>query len=233
MTTINTLLNDNRRGATAIFQEALALFANYQSVSKIQLEAEQLKNQFPVMGVFQNFFRQIKGKTSLTQIQERITYFQSQLDRDFNRVVERAAAMIENNFSLMTISHSSYVRELVLKCKNKVDTVYCLRSAPGNEGAELARILNSQQVRAEIIADNNASRFLQHIRMVVIGADLLSDHFFINKIGTRHLVESARQQSKKVWVLADQLRYLPEANKTVIPELFEIIPLQPDYRIFW
>ncbi|MFQ6612198.1 MAG: hypothetical protein ACE5D2_03745 [Fidelibacterota bacterium] len=233
MITIHALLNDNHCGATAIFKDTLDLFTGYRSVAQIQSEAEQLKDRFPVMGVFRNFHRQIENLKTLGAVRERIAYFQTQLDQDFNRVVAKAADHIAPQSRLMTISHSSYVRETLLRCREKELTVYCLRSGPGNEGADLAERLKQGNIRAKVVEDEEMEAFVPKVELVVVGCDLLSHHFFINKRGTRALAEKALDQGKQVWVLADPLRFIPEIEFDVIPRLFEQVPLNSDYRIFW
>jgi len=233
MALIHNLLIDDRRGATAIFRDALDLFACYASVAQIQAEAEQLKERFPVMGVFQNFHRQIKNLNTLEAIRERITYFQTQLEQDFDRVLEKATDQLKPQTRLMTISHSSYVRELILISREQDITVYCLRSGPGNEGIDLAERLKRENIRVEVVKDEQMGNFISNVDLVVVGCDLLSDRFFINKRDTKKLVEAAAAQEKQIWVLADPLRFIPEFEPEAIPELFEIIPLRSDYRIFW
>jgi translation initiation factor 2B subunit (eIF-2B alpha/beta/delta family) len=233
LTKIRALLNDDRRGATAIFKDALTLFAGYKSVAQIHSEAEQLKERFPVMGVFRNFHRQIQNLASLSRIQERIAYFQTRLEQDFDRVVAKAAARLAPQSHLMTISHSSYVRELILRCREKELTVYCLRSGPGNEGEDLAKRLVQQKVKTILVEDDQAQSRLEAVDLVVVGCDLLSEQFFINKRGTKKLVEAAIEETKQVWILADPLRFIPEIELEELPELFEKIPLRPEYQVFW
>jgi len=233
LTKIRALLNDDRRGATAIFKDALTLFAGYKSVAQIHSEAEQLKERFPVMGVFRNFHRQIQNLTSLSQIQERIAYFQTQLDRDFDRVVEKAAARLVPHTRLMTISHSSYVRELILRYREKELTVYCLQSGPENEGADLAKRLRQENIIAEIVEDDQMDFSISKVDLIITGCDLLSNHFFVNKRGTKQLVQTAVARGRHAWILADPLRFIPEIELEELLELFEKIPLRPEYQVFW
>lgn len=230
MKTLLDLQKDDLRGATSIFRDALALFLTYANPNAVLNDADILRNQFPAMGLFQNLCRQLNGLRELQDIQERLNQFSDRLDLAFNQVVEKALTQLPKHSRIMTISNSSYVRELIQQGQEKIKFVYCLRSAPKNEGAGLAETLEGRGIPVKIMEDDDYESALTNTSLIIVGSDLLSDHFFINKAGTKALVERAYERAIPVWILGDSLRYVGD-YKQEMPATFEVIPLHKEFNV--
>ncbi len=245
MLTLKELLNDNIRGSTSIFKDSITLFLSENDPGTIKNGVEKLKETFPVMGLFVNLWIRINTKDTVEEIHNILNDIHKLLERTFNQVIENAGNQLPNECRIMTISHSSYVRELIINNKEKINIVYCLESAPEFEGKELAILLKENGIDAYVAPDTNyyssqrsgdpvheVSGPLTNVTHVIVGSDLISEHFFINKSGTNTLTELAVEQGKNVWILGDDLRFVPDYVPENIPEAFEMIRMKNEFRVF-
>ena len=232
MISLTYLLQDNTRGATSIYKDALSVFLSENNPDDIKYGVKKLRDQFPVMGLFVNLSIQINKKDTVEEIHNILVDLNKRLMNSFNQVIENAGNQLPNKCRIMTISHSSYVRELIINNKEKINIVYCLESAPEFEGKKMAQILKEKGVNTNVVPDTNYKLKLEEITHVITGSDLISEHFFINKSGTKDLVETAVEQENNIWILGDELRFISDYTPENIPEPFEIIPMRDEYRIF-
>lgn len=241
MITLNNLLNDNIRGATSIFKDSITLFLYENDPGAIKYGVEKLKETFPVMGLFVNLWIQIITKDTVKEIHNILNEFNKHLKRSINRVIENAGNRLPNECRIITISHSSYVRELIINNKEKIKTVYCLESAPEFEGKGFVKLLKENGIDAQIVLDTSYSDYvpsserqsqLTRSTHIIVGSDLISEHFFINKSRTKTLTEWAVKQGKNVWILGDELRFVSDFVPKNIPEAFEMIPMRDEFRVF-
>lgn len=99
-------------------------------------------------------------------------------------------------------SNSGSVLRALEHRKNRIEMVYQTRSKPGEEGAEAAKLLKNNGFNVKLIAD---SRFMTAIRdgaVPILGADCISETFFVNKVGTAKIVEAALEAKMTPIVVA-------------------------------
>ena len=68
MPNLEQLLADDKRGATAIFKDALELLLVQDNAVTIKQNVEKLYTQFPVMGLFVKLWYEIREMQSNTEI---------------------------------------------------------------------------------------------------------------------------------------------------------------------
>ena len=232
MDAIEDLLNDDLRGATSIFREALNLFLLSDKQEEIYTAVEKFKISFPTMGLFQNLSEQLKGLSVLKDIHQLLYQLSGKLKNNFDLIISAAGSQFSDNRRITTISHSSYVRELILRNSKNVEYVYCLRSGPRCEGEDLSKILRGNGIITKVIEDSSYRSALIKTNLVLVGSDLISDHFFINKKGTKSLVEKGHELGTEVFILGDSLRYVPSYVCKNLPPTFEMIPIVENYHVY-
>ncbi len=232
MASLKNLLNDNVQGATSIFKDALILFLSENDLGTIKYGIEKLKDRFPVMGLFVNLWQQINTKKTAGEIHHILADLNNRLNTSFKQVIKNAESQLPNECRAITISHSSYVRELIINNKEKMNIVYCLESAPEFEGKELARLLKDNGIDSCALPDTGYQSQFTKITHAIVGSDLIGEHFFINKSGTKNLVETTIKRGKNIWILGDELRFVSDYIPENIPDTFEIIPIRDEFRVF-
>jgi translation initiation factor 2B subunit (eIF-2B alpha/beta/delta family) len=78
------------------------------------------------------------------------------------------------------------------------------------EGRALAEAIASQDIRVTLIADAAASLAMEHVDLVMVGADKITPVNLVNKIGTRMIVLAARERDLPVYALCDTSKFIRE-----------------------
>lgn len=230
MPTLQDLLQDNRRGATAIYQDALDLFLALPDET-IPRECYNgllaLNKKFPVMGLFENLFSDIRSIYSPQEIRAILQEKKDRLAANRKALRTLGRDLIPEKSRIITISYSNLVTEVLFGGHRggRVARVIALRSEPQREGEQLAATLRQAGILVTVIDDDQFIHALEQANLVLTGSDLIGRKFFINKTGTAALVTEAEQRNIPVWIVGDYLRYsqFAELPKTC-PPTFEPIP---------
>jgi translation initiation factor 2B subunit (eIF-2B alpha/beta/delta family) len=141
--------------------------------------------------------------------------------RDFRRRLEGAPRRIAKYFAaelegedpwpIAIFSYSSTVVAAVARARRRVSSVLTSECRPGMEGLLSVAKLSKAGVQVRLATDAGLLSLLQGTRVVVVGADAVLSHAFVNKMGTRGLYLRAREAGCQMWVLTDSTKLLPEA----------------------
>ena len=148
---------------------------------------------------------------ALAFLQERQICSQQQL----TDVAERAAGHLGQYSTLMTYSRSSTVEHaLVLWAERKRrersrPRLYCSEARPMLEGQTLASEMAWAGLEVTVGIDMALFGWLPETEALVVGADSLSVHGLVNKLGTAPLVRAAEIQGIPRIVLGTSSKFLP------------------------
>ncbi len=114
---------------------------------------------------------------------------------------------------LYTYSYSSTVIRALVRARARLCMVYCSEGRPGYEGRITAQSLSRAGIPVGLGTD--ASLLANTLmRYLVLGADMIFDTGFTNKVGSELLVERIRRIKKgrkAAWILADTTKFWPES----------------------
>jgi len=88
-------------------------------------------------------------------------------------------------------SNSGSVLRALEHRKSRIQLVYQTQSKPGEEGRESAKALKNSGFEVKLIADSRAGAALKEGAIPVLGADCVTETYFVNKIGTADIVNEA------------------------------------------
>lgn len=113
--------------------------------------------------------------------------------------------------TLMTLSISGTVLDVLRACAATIERVIVLESRPRYEGRETAAELAKRGIAVTLITDAQADIFLPFSQAVVVGADsVLADGGVLNKAGTALLAWAARGHNVPFYVLCETLKISPQ-----------------------
>lgn len=225
---LDALMADHHSGATELALKTLRDLADYLRAheldgAEIITLISTLRDARPSMVVIGN---------ALTRMQQRIdarandpvaaaeAVFQDLTDAT-DALIEHARGQIAEGSVIMTHSASSVLVRLCrrLMADHVGFSVICTQSSPGNEGHQLASLLNKLSVPVTLITDAQMGVFVATADLVLTGCDSwLADGHFVNRSGTRLLALAARERSVPFWVLADTFRDSTESSERVTLE---------------
>ncbi len=116
------------------------------------------------------------------------------------KMVSRASELTKGGpVTIMSISYSSAVADILVAMGQGLRRAYVLESQPGGEGAHMAAELRKRGVEVILVPDAMASSYVGSADMIMIGADnVTSDGCIYNKVGTRNLAIIAGYFGKPV-----------------------------------
>lgn len=138
--------------------------------------------------------------------------------------------------TILTHSHSHTVISLLdqLHLRQIPFRVLQTRSSPGGEGRESLERLAQLEIRTELIEDADVKEVLRECSLVLMGCDALLDTEFLNKTGTRAILEQANQFNIRSFLVTESRKEITHADwkqgLTVLP-LFEWVPLDLAERV--
>ncbi len=127
---------------------------------------------------------------------------------------EALQLVTEREMWIATISAGSAVRESILAAQRAglEPRALVAEGRPNFEGRLLASALAAAGVPVWLVVDAALPLLLSHARMVWIGADAVTDHGVINKVGSFATALAAREHSVPVYALASRRKFLPAST---------------------
>lgn len=245
---------DRTSGASQLARKALnvlKLFAQ-NSKSKTNEEftrdfgklAEKLLKTKPAMASIQNFVAQIvyeieaSKKYDIASVQKfalsRIEKLHQESKDAVKKTAEWGAKMISSSDQMATCSYSSTVYETLRAAKKQGKSIRVFIAESKTEdsnlqhGQTLATALKSIKIATEVFPDNEISRHIPKVKIVLVGADsLLCDGSIINGTPTYKIAVKAKETGIPFYSVCETakintLSYL--GKKTRIEKGFELIP---------
>jgi translation initiation factor 2B subunit (eIF-2B alpha/beta/delta family) len=138
--------------------------------------------------------------------------------RDYAERAERAiaetarcaAGLIADGSVVLTHSRSSTVLAGLFEAHRagRRFEVVATESRPAFEGRDLAKALAGEGMDVTLIADAAASVLLERSSHVLVGADMLTASYVINKIGTRMIALAASDLGIPMYALCDSTKFM-------------------------
>jgi len=152
------------------------------------------------------------ARETLEAAQEAALNFIENAERGTRGAALHGAALIRDGATVLTHSRSSTVLAAFLEAKRRGRdfSVVATESRPMLEGRALAEAIANQDIRVTLIADAAASLAMEHVDLVMVGADKITAVNLVNKIGTRMIVLAARERDLPVYVLCDTSKFIRE-----------------------
>jgi len=154
----------------------------------------------------------IGARETLEAAQDAALNFVRNAERGTRGAALHAAALIRDGATVLTHSRSSTALAAFLEAKRRGSdfSVVATESRPMLEGRVLAKAIASQDIRVTLIADAGASLAMEHVDLVMVGADKLTPVSLVNKIGTRMIALAARERHLPVYALCDTSKFIRE-----------------------
>lgn len=172
----------------------------------------------PTEPLAQNAIRFIfheKGKP-ISYYAERAQEYKSLIHEAKSQMKEKGASLVENGGIYLTHCHSSTVVSMFSEAKNKKKkfSVIATETRPLFQGRiTVKELLEANIDDVTLIIDDVASSLIlnqgRHIKAVFVGADLLTEKGFVNKVGSLAIAYAACTRGIPVYCFSVLLKYDP------------------------
>jgi ribose 1,5-bisphosphate isomerase len=204
---------------------------------QVEKSAERLAYARPTEPLAQNAVRFVfdKENQSPQYYRERLEEYKRLLSEAKGKMANYGASFIQNGGVYLTHCHSSTVVSMFIKArkKGKQFAVIATETRPKYQG----RITVGELIKAgfedvTLIIDDVAPSIIEgrikHIDGVFIGADLLSQNGFVNKVGSLGIAYAAKLSNIPLYSLSILLKYDPRPYSAKIIEQREGSEIWPD-----
>ncbi len=159
--------------------------------------------------------------------------FACSLEVSGRRIIQEALPFIPAQGSVLTHSYSSTVLDALLGARRegKGFAVVCTESRPQCEGKSLAEKLAEAGIETSLVVDAAAPGFVKGVKVVLVGADSLSQEGLVNKIGTYSLALAAQAHRVPFYALCGVEKFVPQGYalaKEGVREPEEVWPGHPE-----
>lgn len=152
---------------------------------------------------------------SVKRLKEAVADFAGQaparLKEAHEKICLAGLPLIEEEDTILTHSYSSAVKDLLIKAHRRGISfqVIATESRPALEGKQLAEELERQGIITTVIIDAACFEMMGQCQKVFVGADRVSEAFFVNKVGTRGIAVSAKEAGRNFYVVCDTSKFVP------------------------
>jgi translation initiation factor 2B subunit (eIF-2B alpha/beta/delta family) len=142
----------------------------------------------------------------------RLRAFRGLLEQARGRIARHFAGVLEKSHrsTVATYSFSSTVIASLGAARTCLSSVVVAESRPALEGRLTAQRLAEEGIPVQYTTDAGLFGLLHTAQVLVVGADAVLSHSFVNKIGTRAVCLVARESAVPVFLLSDATKFLPE-----------------------
>lgn len=257
---LRALAADHRSGAAEIAERAAALLEEFfaqQRRSDPRLPyalselAETTLRVQPSMAPLLNLANRIQlaaeeNARAWGRLRRAVEQFRRQRRQGVARIARLFTRQIPLRARVVTYSYSSTVLAALLAARRRLAQVILSEGRPMYEGRLLAERLAAHGIPTTLTIDAALLEQVPSADAVVVGADTVFAHAYINKVGSRFLQEQARRCRLPFLVLADTAKFLPPtlarfhrieekparelwreapAGVTIVNRYFEVVPL--------
>jgi translation initiation factor 2B subunit (eIF-2B alpha/beta/delta family) len=145
------------------------------------------------------------------RVQGVVQTFLEHLTHANERLALAALGLLPPGARVLTFSYSSSILSVLLEAhaRQHLSAVFCTESRPMLEGQRLARELAGAGIAVELGIDAAVTTFTERADMVLVGADSITIHGVVNKLGTTSLALACRHAGLPCYVVADHHKCFP------------------------
>lgn len=233
---IEEIKNDNIHGATHITKQVLELINEFihtyeKKETKIflhQLQSllQKIIHAQPTMAPLFTYGNQllieILPLQDFNSIKNTIltynTSFNKRLEKGSQEIKKHVLDIVKNDMKIFTYSYSSTVLEVISYLKeNNIDCqIFCSVSQPKKEGILFSEKVSNLSIETTLMTDAALFSNTRNADIILIGADALSQEGLTNKIGTKVLIQQAKNNNISSYALCTKEKIVPYSY--VIPQ---------------
>ncbi len=207
---IQEFLRNRSSGSHELARHALGIISRLHTTgnsnARIKNFLEKAAERFPQMVVITKLKEHFSNDISDNIIEE----FENLLSD--TSYIENAQFLFNAPKKIVTFSRSIAVEEVLIYYKNFIEKATCCHSLPLGEGKKFSEDLKKNNFNSRLIEDAELSHFLPDSDFLLLGADAITESFFVNKVGTLQSVLVTQYFNKPVYVLSSPLKKIKKSN---------------------
>ncbi len=219
------ILSDNKSGSSEILDSVLKY--NLQYLKENNLNSDALRQlfifnkavmaKFSAMAIVANGLNRANKiiSESISDIKlatialDRFKLLVKDLTKIDRKIIKNSSVLFsktKGKIAIATYSNSGLVKKVIESYCKKISKIYMSEARPANEGRAMAQFFSDLGIEVVFTVDALLHELLSKTDLLMLGADSVGQDKFINKIGSRVLLESARKYRVKSAILFESLK---------------------------
>jgi len=221
---------DTVSGSTEILKHTLKLLEGCSSLEDWYKLKEFLITSYSSMAIILNFIDFVEKNIKTQNFREIVHAYRKLLKEEEDYIKRKGLEVLGNYRKILTYSRSSQVIQVLntLRFRRSDFEVFISEARPSMEGVKTALELASSGIKVHLFTDIVLLDEIPHIDVVVTGADAIIGDYFVNKVGTRVILEEAQRYNKPAILIASRLKIL---NKSM-EKVFKLTSGEPEEILF-
>ena len=255
---VTQLRKDHLSGASELSRKASSVFVAFFSrcIRTEQIEAKNSKDYMdklsilcqdligskpdvvPIFNLSNSIITSLKKEKSgsvqclrqLTKIKA-LKFFRNSFT-SLERIGNNGQEWIKDNSTVLTLSFSGSVLSIFKKARQKKKNfrVMVCESRPLLEGRKLASVLSSWGISVTLMVDAAIGLLVDEADLILVGADGVTEEYFVNKIGSYPLCLCAKEKSLPVYLAYEESKFIPERFRIKLNHIRESGSIREVYK---
>ena len=230
---ITQIRNNRSLGSTLLLQEIIEVFTSSNHTDDEIFSAfSELSKIDSSMIVIHHFLKELKPAIG-HQFRQQVHQYEGKWEDVNIDITNNLQDYLPNKkLTILAHSHSGVIIAVLMNLLSGgyMISVIQTTSEPGGEGLIQAKAVEQPGINVILIKDEDLPKSIDQVDCCFLGVDQYNEKSFINKLGSKAIVEMAKQFKKPVFVLGDSRKMVQEIDSQV-SELFEVVPLISIVRI--
>jgi translation initiation factor 2B subunit (eIF-2B alpha/beta/delta family) len=208
---IANILNDSSHGSSILLHNIIDILLKEDFTQKelLYVFSELEKIDFSMV-IIHHFLKSIKPAIK-NNFKKKILNYQNTWSNINHKIAKQLIHYLsDKSFTILTHSHSGVVIEIIKHLTRDGYSINVIQtqSQPGGEGVLQADELRQFGLEVFLIKDHEVNTIINNTDYCFMGVDQYDDTSFINKIGSKNIIESAENHHKPVYLLGDSRKKL-------------------------
>lgn len=216
---LSDILSDTVSGASSLYRRVLYLLGNDPSLwtrSERKRIVGRLRKTFPEMAVFVYLQERLQGVKD-DAVGDAVALLRAEAEEETGAVGRRLDRIWKTKRRVVTFSQSSLVMRLLRQRRERIDGLLISAGSPRHEGILAATGLAAAGIPVELATDAALPGLVRRNDLIIVGADAVTERYFVNKCGTLPLLLSARAAGAVSVVVYERFKRIAAGNIRVIP----------------
>ncbi|MDD4050761.1 MAG: hypothetical protein PHR28_02525 [candidate division Zixibacteria bacterium] len=216
---LSGILSNRVSGASTLYRRTLSLFIDnpsFRAPSRRNQALRRLRETFPEMAVFPFLQKELEGVDADT-LAVVLNRLRDETDAEPTEIGRRLDRIWKRKRRVVTFSQSSLVMRLLLERRNRIDQLLISTAAPNNEGAVAAARYASAGIDVCLSTDAALPGLVRRGDYILVGADCVTERFFVNKCGTLPLLLTGRAVGAVSLVVFERFKRVTAHDYAFVP----------------
>jgi len=198
------ILNDNLSGSSEILEISIRYILSrlvrknlsQTEIVNLRLFTKRVAEQHRPMKAVVNGMKEIErmlnryGADSFLMVQNLSHYLDTHLEVE-TKILNNCERLFRKKVSVAVYSNSGMVKKVLSRFRSRIKAVYISESRPVCEGKIMAEFLSQIGLQVHFMVDMLLFEKIVDADYLILGADSVWENSFLNKIGSRALLENA------------------------------------------